>query len=112
MDHKLKKTVSDLRTFDQQVVTLGQQILTFGASFTAVAWEKDGIVTVQFWTVLFDVLTVYFPKHFATTALLLPEKKTKKPTRHSLSKSQLKTHSTEFCLSGTKVDCKFIWSES
>lgn len=54
---------------------LGQQMLTFGAGFTAVPWQQDRIVTVQVWTVLLDVLTVYFPKHFATTALLLPEKK-------------------------------------
>lgn len=93
-------------------VRLGQQMLTFGAGFTAVPWQQDRIVTVQVWTVLLDVLTVYFPKHFATTALLLPGEKGEKQTRQSLSKSHLKTQSAEFCPPGSTADCKLIWSQS
>lgn len=66
-------------------VRLGQQMLTFGAGFTAVPWQQDRIVTVQVWTVLLDVLTVYFPKHFATTALLLPGEKKKGETDTSIT---------------------------
>lgn len=47
-------------------------VLTFGAGFAAVAREEHRIITVQVGTVLLDVFAVYFPKHFATTTLLLP----------------------------------------
>lgn len=70
--------VKEKKIFEHQVERVGQQMITFGTGFTAVPREQDGIITVQVWTVLFDVLTVYFPKHLATTALLLPGKKNRK----------------------------------
>lgn len=87
---------------------LGRQIITFRAGFTAVPWQQDGIVTVQVWAVLFDVLTVYFPKHLAATALLLPEERNKETdtsVAHEVS-------CENFCLSGTTDDDKFTWSWS
>lgn len=57
-------------------------MLTPEAGLAAVAGEEHRIVAVQVGTVLLDVFAVYFPKHFATTALLLPggEKKKKRKT--------------------------------
>lgn len=52
-------------------VSAGQWMDTFRAGFTAVPWQKDRIITVGVWTVLFDVLTVNLPKHLAATILLL-----------------------------------------
>lgn len=74
-------------------------MITFGAGFTAVSWEQDGIITVHVWAVLFDILTVDFPKHLATTALLLPEANQR--NRHVSRSPNLigKTHSKEFGLS-------------
>ena len=48
-----------------------RRVITFRAGFTALPWQKDGIITVGVWTVLFDVLTVDLSKHFAATTLLL-----------------------------------------
>lgn len=56
------------------VMRMGHQIITFRAGFTASPRQQHRIITVQSRAVLFDVLTVYFPKHLSTTALLLPEK--------------------------------------
>lgn len=66
-------------------------MLTFGAGSTAVARQQDGIVALQLRTVLFDVLTIYFPKHFATPDFLLPNRKrggNPKQARHNLTNSQ------------------------
>lgn len=62
-----------------------RQMLTSGAGLAAVPREQDGVVAVQLRAVLLDVLTVDFPKHFATTALLLPDTETEKQTHESLS---------------------------
>lgn len=79
-----------LKKEHKQVFRLSRQIVTFGAGFTAVPWEQDGIIAVQVRTVLFDILTVYFPKHLATTTFLLPEgrrrrKKTDTSVSHKIS---------------------------
>ena len=90
---------------------MGEQMITVRAGFTAVPWEQDGFIAVHLGTVLFDILTVYFPEHLATTALLLPEENQRnRHVRQSLIKSHLKTHSEVFCLSEATVDYKFIWS--
>lgn len=79
---------------------MGQQMVTFRAGSTAVSWQQDGIVTLRGWAVLFNVLTVYFPKHLATTTLLLEEKHTRETnTLVAQQISPENTQSKEFCLS-------------
>lgn len=62
------------------------------------AREEHRIVTVQVGTILLDVFAVYFPKHFATTTLLLPmgEKKPKNREADTLTTVQISVLSFAF----------------
>lgn len=52
------------------------------------AWEQHGTVALGLRTVLFDVLAVDFPKHFAATSLLLQNGKIKRPQVFFLTASR------------------------
>lgn len=85
-------------------------MLTFGAGSTAVARQQDGIIALQLRTVLFDVLTIYFPEHFATTDFLLPNRKGgKTQNRRVITSPILKVLNLNF--SATTAECKVIRSE-
>lgn len=85
-------------------------MLTPEAGLAAVAGEEHRIVAVQVGTVLLDVFAVYFPKHFATTALLLPRgEKKKKERQRSRHVSRCPDLRTEFDLLAEAFDWKLIW---